>query len=156
MAMAVSACRRRCLSPRNHSADRTLAYPAAAPIAPSSVCGQPTGTPATHRAGAPPIPAESTTTAVPSRALTVGTAGLVRLHGRTTSPPPTTATAKAAISQCHFGRRVGPAPGRDAGGPRLTSCSSLCARLDGRPSSARRRLAGREEGVDDDGADPDP
>src|SRR5512132_3253650 len=156
MAMAASACPRRCVSLRNHSADRTLAYPAAAPIAPCSVCGQPAGTPATHRAGAPPIPTESTTTAVPSRALTVGTAGLVRLHGRTTSPPATTATAKAAISQRHFGRRVGPAPGRDAGSPRLTSCSSHFRGWTAGTPSARRRLAGREEGVDDDGADPDP
>jgi hypothetical protein len=110
--MAVSAWRRRSPSARNHTLDKTLAYPAAAPIAPRRVCAQPSGTPACHRRGISSIPAESLTTIWPVGAPAAG-AGCDRLHGRPSSAATTiTATADAA-SQRNRGRRrgVGPSTG---------------------------------------------
>src|SRR6266511_5151917 len=125
--MAATARCRRPASARNHPADRTLAYPAAAPTAPCRVCGQPTGTPATQRAGSAAIPAESQITTAPSPTAAVGAAGPGPDHGWATSPPATTATTATAISQRRRGRRGCSAPDPVFRRPTLTLSSSLVA-----------------------------
>jgi hypothetical protein len=125
--MAASARCRRPGSLRNHAADRTLAYPAAAPTAPCWVCGQPTGTPATQRAGSAAIPAESQITTAPSATAVVGAAGPSRDHGRITRALASTATAAIAISQRRSGHGGCGAPDPMVRRPTLNLFSSRVA-----------------------------